>query len=133
MIWLDMDGTIANLYKDGWLEEVRNKNTKPYEVADKLVDEEVLLNLIKKGYKLGVISWCAKGEDTKYDEEVKEAKKKWLKANYPNVKFDKIRIVKYGYPKQNFYNDGDILVDDEEPNRNNWLGKAIKPEEIYCI
>lgn len=133
MIWFDMDGTIANLYKDGWLEDIIDRKTTPYEVADRMVDEAVLVNLIKKGHKLGIISWCAKCEDEVYDQQVITTKKNWLKANYPNVKFDKIHITKYGFPKQTFYQEGDILVDDEKPNRDSWFGKAIKPEEIYGI
>jgi len=132
MIWLDMDGTIANLYKGGWLEDILNGNPRPYKVADRLVEEEKLLALIENGYELGIISWLAKGSNKEFDKKVRLAKRNWLKENYPNVRFAHINIVKYGYPKQYIKGaKGQILVDDEKPNRDKWIGQAYHPNEFF--
>jgi len=132
VIYLDMDGTIANLYKGEWLSDIRNYNARPYEVADRLVEEATLLNLVAKGYTLGIISWLAKNSNAEFDKAVRNAKREWLKANYPNVEFTEIHIVKYGHPKQYVANvKGQILVDDEEPNRKAWDGKAYEPQDFF--
>lgn len=133
MIYFDMDGTIANLYKGEWLNDIINGNVRPYVIADRMIDEDVLIKLEENGYKLGVITWLAKGNNKEYDKMVRVAKKEWLKKNYPNIKFEHIHIVKYGTPKQKFANVGDILVDDEKPNRDNWKYMAIEPNEIYNL
>ncbi len=125
-----MDGTIANLYKEGWLEKLMNRSVEPYANADKLVEENVLLNLVNKGYELGIISWCAKGNNKEYDKAVRLAKREWLKTNYPNIRFTEIHIVKYGTPKYKVANECGILVDDEEPNRQVWKWLAIEPNEL---
>lgn len=135
MVWLDMDGTIANLYENkNWLEELKAFKVSPYENAKRLVEENELLNLIAKGYELGIISWCAGYHNNKeYDKQVRLAKRNWLKENYPNVKFAHIHIVKYGYPKQYFkMAENDILVDDEKPNRDKWNGKSYHPNEFFA-
>ncbi len=126
-----MDGTIANLYQGNWLEQLRAENPAPYENANRLVEEEVLQELVNQGYELGVISWLAKNGSAEYNKAVRLAKKNWLKANYPNIHFMEIHIVKYGTPKQYVCKvKGQILVDDEEPNRKNWKGLAIHPSDL---
>lgn len=127
MIYLDMDGTIANLYKGEWLEDIINHNARPYEIADRLVEENVLLDLMANGYELGIISWLAKNSNKEYDKAVRLAKRNWLKENYPNVNFAEIHIVKYGTPKYRVAKVEGILVDDEEPNRRNWKWLAVEP------
>lgn len=135
MIYLDMDGTIANLYGvQDWLLDLENSNPRPYKVAKKLVEEEILLNLIASGYELGVISWLAKNSNKDYDKQVRQAKKEWLKDNYPNVEFKEIHIVKYGTPKYKVANvKGAILIDDEINNRNEWKWVALDEKEIYSL
>lgn len=135
-IWFDMDGTIANLYGvDKWLEYILKEQTKPYREAKPLVNMRILgreLNRIQKlGYTVGIITWLAKGSTEKYDEKVAKAKTDWLKRHLGKVKFDKIKIVKYGTPKQNLGKG--ILFDDEENNRKNWIGKAYDEKNIIKI
>lgn len=134
IIYLDMDGTIANLYKGEWLADLIAKNPRPYEIADRLVDEEILQKLVEKGYELGIISWLAKNSTPEYDKAVRQTKKNWLKQNYPNIEFKEIHIVKYGTPKHKVANiKNQILVDDEEPNRKKWKGVAITPTELATL
>ena len=138
-IWFDMDGTIADLYGvEGWLDYLIAKNELPYEIAKPLLRlnnlARVLNNLQKKGYRLGIISWLSKNSTDEYDERVTEAKKRWLKKHLASVDFDEINIVSYGTPKQMFAtSEDDILFDDEQPNRENWTGKAFDVTEIIKI
>lgn len=132
-IYLDMDGTIANLYGvDGWLDCIINEYTKPYREAKALVNMRKLgkeLNRLKQnGYTIGIISWLAKGATDEYNERVTQAKRNWLARHLSAVQFDEVHIVEYGTPKQTLGNG--ILFDDEEPNRMNWIGKAYDVNDI---
>lgn len=126
-IYLDMDGTIADLYGvENWLNDLINENDRPYRIAKRMVNEEVLENLVKLGYELGIVSWLAKNSNKEYDKVVRNAKKDWLKKNFPNIKFAEIHIVKYGTPKSKVVKEKNgILFDDEKPNRDEWKGLAI--------
>ena len=79
----DMDGTIANLYGvDGWLEDLRNENARPYRVAEPMYDMEVLamlLNVLKaRGWRIVVTTWLAKESTKTYDQMVRVEKIEWL-------------------------------------------------------
>ena len=135
----DMDGTIANLYGvDNWLGYLIAEDTTPYAVAKPLINMSALarkLNALQRnGYELAVISWLSKSGSVEYNEAVTAVKMAWLKKHLPSVHWDRITIVPYGTPKQNFcYNSNDILFDDEERNRNNWTGRAYGVENIIEI
>ena len=69
VINFDMDGTIANLYGvEGWLEDLRAENIRPYELAKPLYDMDTLneiLDILRgMGWKVVVTTWLAK-ESTK--------------------------------------------------------------------
>lgn len=117
-IYLDMDGTIADLYNQtGWLDCLHASDATPYRVANPLVDMKRLarvLNLAQgMGIALGIISWVSKGSSLEYAKEVRAAKKEWLARHLPNVAFDDVRIVNYGRMKQTVakYPNG-LLIDD---------------------
>ena len=135
----DMDGTIANLYGvDNWLDYILAEDTTPYEVAEPLLRLCVLarkLNALQKqGYNLAVITWLAKEATEEYNEAVTEAKLAWLAQHLPSVVWDRITIVPYGTPKQNYcFNPLDVLFDDEARNRNNWTGRAYDVQNIMEI
>ena len=132
-IYLDMDGTIANLYEvENWLADLKKSDPRPYIEAKPMVKEEVLADLINKGYELAIVSWLAKNGNEVYNKEVRKAKKNWLKKHYPEIKFEEIHIVKYGTPKSKVvkHKDG-ILIDDEKNNRKKWKGTAINPKYIW--
>lgn len=119
----DMDGTIADLYGvENWLEYLLAGNPFPYKAAKPLVNMSVLArrlnSLQRKGYKINVISWLAKGSTSEFDESVTTAKIGWLKKHLPSVHWDNINIVGYGVPK-NTIGCG-VLFDDEETNRKMW-------------
>lgn len=130
---LDMDGTFINLYGvDGWLDDILARDTRPYEVAEPLVNlsalARVLNNKQRKGYQINIISWTAKNAPAEYNHRVAQAKLNWLAKRLPSVKFDNISIVDYGTPKS-LCGVG-ILFDDEEPNRNEWEGEAYDVENL---
>lgn len=134
IIYLDMDGTIADFYQGDWLADLKASNPRPYEVAKRLVNEEDLRRLTDKGYELGIISWLAKNSTKDFDKQVRKAKKSWLASNYPNTKFCEVHIVKYGTPKHKVANiKHQILVDDELKNRELWQGLALMPSDLQKL
>ena len=138
-IYFDMDGTIADLYGvNGWLDSLIAEQTKPYRVAKPLVDMRKLGHLLNElqaqGWKIGVITWLAKSSTNKYGERVAKAKEQWLTKHLGSVHFDEIKIAKYGTPKQ-FLADHPfgILFDDEQPNRNAWVGESYDVHNILQV
>lgn len=131
-IYLDMDGTIANLYGvDGWLDMLHNDDPTPYAEAERLVNEDTLARLADMGYELAIISWLAKNSNKEYDKAVRKAKKTWLKENFPTINFSEVHIVKYGTPKSKVAKEKNgILFDDEEKNRTEWKGLAIDAKHL---
>ncbi len=135
----DMDGTIADLYGvENWLDYLIAEDTTPYAEAEPLLRlcslARRLNNLQKQGYNLAVISWLSKSGSDAYNEAVTAVKMAWLKKHLPSVAWDRITIVPYGTPKQNFCeNPLDILFDDEAKNRDNWTGRAYDVQNIMEI
>ena len=135
----DMDGTIADLYGvENWLAYLEAEDVTPYAVAEPLLRLSALarkLNTLQRnGYNLAVISWLSKSGSEAYNEAVTAVKLNWLKKHLPSVNWDRITIVPYGTPKQNFCeNPLDILFDDEERNRSNWTGRAYDVQNIMEI
>ena len=135
----DMDGTIADLYGvENWLAMLIAEDTTPYANAKPLLHLSALarkLNALQRnGYDLSVISWLSKSGSEEYNEAVTAVKMKWLAQHLPSVHWDRVTIVPYGTPKQNFCeNPLDILFDDEERNRANWTGRAYDVQNIMEI
>lgn len=138
-IYLDMDGTIANLYGvDNWLNKIINEDPSPYIDADPLISLSILARLLNKarknGHKIGIVSWLAKNSTESYDIKVTTAKLKWLSSHLKSVQFDEIKIGQYGTPKSTMVEDiNGILFDDEEPNRKEWKGTAYDVDNIIGI
>ena len=132
----DMDGTIADLYGvQGWLEDLRMENTRPYEIARPMYDMDILneiLGMLKaQGWKVVVTTWLAKDSTEYYKDLVRKAKLQWLaEQEFP---FDEIHLVQYGTTKANCtrkLGGYQILVDDNEQVRNGWhLGDTINANE----
>jgi hypothetical protein len=128
----DMDGTLANFYGvDGWLDDIRNENTRPYDIAKPLYNMEVLnaiLDLLRaQGWTIAITTWLAKGSTKAFDDMVRASKIAWLQKY--NFSYDEIHLVRYGTTKANCTrkNGGvQILVDDNEKIRKGWhLGATI--------
>ena len=132
----DMDGTIANLYGvDRWLDMLRAEDPTPYRIANPIYDIETLnalLRLLKrKGWRIVVTTWLAKGSTKQYDNLVRMAKLEWLEMH--NFPFDEVHMVKYGTTKANctrHHGGFQILIDDNEKVRHGWtLGDTINANE----
>lgn len=142
-IVFDMDGTIANLYGvANWLEKLRAFDPTPYQTAEPLVDMAELGCLLRSlqncGINVAVITWLSKEPNKQYDDEVRKAKRAWLKSyGFP---FDTLRCVAYGTPKhkveeKRLADDEEALIfDDDARVRRDWnLGGAIDPtKENIC-
>ena len=134
-IWLDMDGTMADLYGvENWLPMLEAHDETPYAIAKPLVRMATLARLLnnrqRKGYKICVITALAKNSNTAYDDKVIEAKKLWLAKHLASDKFDEIRFVPYTYTKNNANNGNDILFDDEARHLEAWTGTAINAKNL---
>ena len=137
MICFDMDGTIADLYGvQGWLEDLRNENTRPYEQAEPMWNMQelakVLENLQNQGVEIRVITWLSKDSSEEYKEKTRQVKIEWLeKVGFP---YDKFHGVAYGTTKANAirkYLEQEelaILIDDNAKVRQGWnMGNTINP------
>jgi len=138
-IYFDMDGTIADLYGvENWLDYLVAGQTKPYREAKPLVNMRELGKLLNKlqaqGWHIGVISWLSKGGSDEYGDKVAKAKEAWLKKHLGSVHFDEVKIAKYGTPKQFLADHAfGILFDDEQPNRDAWVGEAYDVHNILSV
>lgn len=135
-IVFDMDGTIADLYGvDGWLNDLINGDTRPYDIAKPLVNMSALArrlnSLQRKGYIINIISWTSKSGTAEYNERVKASKLNWLAKHLKSVKFNNVYIVPYGTPKHTI--SSGILFDDEEPNRTKWGVGAYDVTDILGV
>ena len=135
----DLDGTLANLYGvEGWLPMLEAHDETPYVIAEPLLRLNIFARMINKlqreGYRLGVLSWLSKDNDADYNERVTNAKLEWLARHLPSVVWDRIIIIPYGTPKENYCETPlDILFDDELKNRDNWNGIAYDVNNIIEI
>lgn len=134
-IWIDMDGTIADLYGvENWLEMLINHDETPYTIAKPLVKMNVLARLLNKvqrnGVEICVVTALAKNSTEEYDEKVIEAKKAWLNTHLKSVKFDEVKFVPYTFTKNDVNSGNDILFDDEERHLTAWTGTAIHASRI---
>ena len=135
----DLDGTLANLYGvEGWLPMLEAHDETPYVIAEPLLRLNIFARMINKlqreGYRLGVLSWLSKNADADYNERVTNAKLEWLARHLPSVVWDRIIIIPYGTPKENYCETPlDILFDDELKNRDNWNGIAYDVNDIIEI
>ena len=133
----DMDGTLADLFGvEDWLAKIRAYDPTPYQTAEPLVDMAELGCLLRSlqncGINVAVITWLSKEPNKQYDDEVRKAKRAWLKEyGFP---FDTLRCVAYGTPKHKveaarLADDEEALIfDDDVRVRRDWnLGGAIDP------
>lgn len=131
-IVFDMDGTIADFYGvNGWLNDLENENTRPYDIAEPLYDMEVLnalLDVLKlQGWRIIVTTWLSRGASIDFENATRESKKAWLKKY--GFQYDEIHLVRYGTTKANAtrrLGGFQVLVDDNEQVRKGWhLGATI--------
>ena len=128
-VYFDMDGTIADLYGvEEWETKLNTQDETPYKEAKPCGNLLELMELLKQfNVRVGVISWCAMNSDKEYDKKVRQAKKQWLKDNFPIV--EECHIVKYGTPKHYTIKKEKrttaILVDDNMSVCEKWQGESV--------
>ena len=126
-IYLDMDGTIADLYGvNDWLHMLQTSNPLPYAIAKPLYDTSAICAALKStGLHVGVISWTAKNGTTVYNREVAQVKRAWLRKYLPIAQ--EVHIVEYGTPKHMVAtHKRAILIDDNKDVRDAWtIGRTI--------
>ena len=130
-IYFDMDGTLAALFfvKD-FSKRLDNGDMTAYTDAKTLfnpIEMRGLIESLKKSYDIGIISYA----DNEYLHEAAIAKIKWLNKNFPYADANKIHIVTRETPKESYYADGDILVDDAKANRQAWEKRGGKTIDAY--
>ena len=142
-IVFDMDGTLVNLYGvENWLQMLRAFDPMPYQIAEPLVDMAELGCLLRSlqncGINVAVITWLSKEPNKQYDDEVRKAKRAWLKSyGFP---FDSLRCVGYGTPKHKIEaarlaaDEEALIFDDDARVRRDWdLGGAIDPTKVDIL
>ncbi len=140
-IYLDMDGTIADLYGvPDWLPRLLAEDPAPYEAAAPLQPmgelDRLACILGRRGVEVGIISWACKGASAHYEAVTRRAKRRWAAKYLPNVK--NIAVVPYGTPKAQAARvpcDA-VLVDDDTRVRAEWDDEeegrtSIEPQK--CI
>ena len=130
-VYLDMDGTIADLYNTtDWLERLTNADETPFIEAEPMTTEEELFNIFPTDlYEVRVLTMTPKDATKEYCERVKEAKEAWLNTYFPNI--EKRLYKAYGDNKNLKNAKNAILVDDNKKIRDNFKGYAINPTELW--
>ena len=131
-IVFDMDGTIADFYSvNGWLNDLQNENTRPYDIAKPLYNMEVfnaIIDILRlQGWRIVVTTWLSKGATKAFEDRTRASKLAWLERY--GVQYDEIHLVRYGTTKANAtrrLGGYQILVDDNAKIRQGWhLGSTI--------
>jgi len=103
-LFFDMDGTVADLYgHEGWLEALQAEEKglflNLFPLHDMKIFNEMIMNLIKNGWSIGIITWLPMNGSVEYLETV--AKEKWLWAQKWMPYINEFHALPYGTPKQN--------------------------------
>ena len=130
-VYLDLDGTIADLYgQSDWLEAIRSEASGLFLRARPLVNEKMLLEKFpKEKYEITVLSMTPKDASLEYCEKVIEEKNAWVDKHFPSL--TKRIYKKYGHNKNLKNSANAILIDDNEIIRNNWKGIALNPAQLW--
>lgn len=131
VVYLDMDGTIADLYGiENWLPRLRNADKTIFLECEPMITEaELLKHFPTEKYEIRILSMTPLGASTEYCKNVAEQKDAWLNKFFPSLTK---RIYKaYGHNKNLKNSINAILVDDSEPIRNSWKGTALNPAELW--
>lgn len=130
-VYLDMDGTIADLYgQKDWLTDLIAEKVEPFENAKPMTTETVLLELFPQNrYEIKILSMTPKKATSEYCRRVEKAKTEWLNKYFPNIK-TKIYLP-YGDNKNLKNSKNAILIDDNRTIRENYKGLALDPAELW--
>ncbi len=130
-VYLDMDGTIANLYGiENWLPRLRAEDKTIFLECEPMISEKELLNKFPtENFEMKILSMTPLNATENYCLDVINQKNEWLNKYFPSITK---RIYKpYGHNKNLKNSKNAILIDDSEPIRNSWRGIAINPVELW--
>lgn len=128
IVYLDMDGTIADLYgQQGWLTALENEEQGLFAKCEAFLTQNELLEYFPVDkYELRICSMTPKNSTQKYCEQVIKEKNEWLDKYFPIITH---RVyMKYGNNKNLKNSKNHILVDDNETIRKCYKGLALEPQ-----
>lgn len=127
VVYLDMDGTIADLYNiENWLNSLEQEECGLFLKCENLITQERLFSIFpQEVYDIRILSMTPKDASEEYCKQVINEKNLWLDENFPLLQ--KRIYMKYGHNKNLKNSKNAILVDDNENIRNNFKGIAIIP------
>ena len=130
-VYLDMDGTIADLYgQENWLEMLIAEKDGAFINCKPLTTEKVLFELFPaEKYEIKILSMTPKNATKAYCEKVIAEKNNWLDKYFPNI--TNRHYLPYGNNKNLKNSKNAILVDDNATIRKNFKGIALNPAEIF--
>ena len=132
-VYLDMDGTIADLYgTNEWLEKLINEDTEIFKECKPLTTQETLFEKYPTDkYDIKILSMTPKNASDEYCLNVIQQKNEWLDKYFPQLQ--KRIYKKYGYNKNLKNSKNAILIDDNEKIRNNFKGLALAPNWAWTF
>jgi len=130
-VYLDMDGTIADLYgMENWLERLKSEDKTIFEECEPITTEEKLFEVFpQEKYNITILSMTPLGATKEYCENVERQKDNWLDKFFPNL--TKRIYMAYGNNKNLKNSQNHILVDDNEKIRENFRGIALNPIDLW--
>ena len=130
-VYLDMDGTIADLYgQENWLSRLLNEEENLFATCEPMTTEEVIFrHFPKEQYKVKVLSMTPKDVSETYCKKVIAEKNAWLDKFFPNI--TERHYLPYGKNKNLKNSVNAILVDDNTEIRENFKGQALNPTELW--
>ena len=130
-VYLDMDGTIADLYgQENWLEMLEAEADGAFIMCEPLTDEETLYKLFPTDkYEIKVLSMTPKNATANYCERVIAEKNAWLDRHFPKIQ--KRFYLPYGNNKNLRNSKNAILIDDNATIRDNFRGIALNPADLW--
>ena len=131
IVYLDMDGTIADLYGiENWLHRLRSEDETIFLECKPLITEEELYRRFPSDkYEFRIISMTPKDATKEYKNCVIAQKDFWMNIHFPSIKKRIYRA--YGHNKNLRNSANAILIDDSEPIRNSWKGTALNPADLW--
>lgn len=128
-LYLDMDGTIADLYSiNNWLDRLQSEDKTIFLECKPMITQEKLFQMFGE-FEIVILSMTPKDCSKEYHNQVIEQKNQWLDIYFPNIQ--KRIYQKYGHNK-NLKNCGNaLLIDDNELIRKCYKGVALNPMLLW--
>ena len=131
IVYLDMDGTIADLYGiSDWLGKLRREEKNLFLSCNAFITEEDLFKIFPPElFDIRILSMTPKGASEEYCKRVVYEKNVWLDLFFPRI--TKRIYLKYGNNKNLKNSKNHILIDDNKIIRENFRGIAVEPFWIW--